>query len=177
MNRLRISVNISSRQFSAGTLVDDVAAVLADTGLPPQSLELEVTETLLVDNAEVALETLTRLKEIGVCLSIDDFGSGYSSLNYLKQFPVDYLKIDRHFVVDSEYDEKGAAIATAITMLAESLRIKVVAEGVENQRQFDFMTAHYCDEMQGFLFSRPRPAREIKAWLTSQASAKVLVLK
>lgn len=165
---VRMCVNISSRQFRSGDLGNVVERILHETGLLPKWLELEMTESLLVDNPEIALNILRDLKQIGVHLSIDDFGSGYSSLNYLKQFPIDYLKIDRTFVKDLDRDQKDAAIATAIANLAHTLNIQVVAEGVENQRQADFLKSRDCDEMQGFMFAKPLPADQVIDMLTLQ---------
>ena len=160
---LRMSVNISSRQFRSESLVDTVASALRSSGLAPQFLELELTESLLVDNTEGAISLMTRLKELGVAISIDDFGTGYSSLGYLKRFPIDLLKIDRAFIRDITSSAKDAAIVEAISALARSLGIGLVAEGVEEARQAEFLSARYCTEMQGYYFSRPVPAEELPA--------------
>ncbi|HEX7052403.1 MAG TPA: EAL domain-containing protein [Burkholderiales bacterium] len=162
---LRVSVNISARQFRAETLVDTVRAALAASALPPALLELELTESLLVDDAERAIETMTRLKALGVALSIDDFGTGYSSLSYLKRFPIDHLKIDRSFVRDLAASGKDAAIFDAITALARSLGIGVIAEGVEESWQAELLRGRECTELQGHLFGRPMPAAALAALL------------
>lgn len=168
MAPLRVSVNISAVQFHAPGFVESVREVLASTGLPPRYLELELTETVLVERTERAMQLMDELKACGVALSIDDFGVGYSSLNYLKRFPVDYLKVDRSFVLDLLENPKDAAITKAIASLARSLGIGLVAEGVENRAQAEWLIAQGYDELQGFLYSRPIPendcARLIRAF-------------
>jgi diguanylate cyclase (GGDEF)-like protein len=158
---LRVSVNISSRQFRSEALVESVRSALATNGLAAERLEVELTESLLVENTESAIGIMSSLKDIGVAISIDDFGTGYSSLNYLKRFPIDSLKIDRSFVNDLHTSAKDAAIVDAISALARSLGIGLVAEGVEMTQQADFLRTRYCTELQGFLFSRPLPAEAI----------------
>ena len=129
--------------------------VLHDTGLAPQYLELELTESLLLSNADVMFSVFQELKAMGLKLAIDDFGTGYSSLSYLKKFPVSKLKIDRSFVRDVAVNADDAAIATAIISMAKSLKLKVIAEGVENEAQMSFLRTRHCDEIQGYYFSRP----------------------
>ena len=158
---LRVSVNISSRQFRSASLVDSVAAALQSSGLAPEFLELELTESLLVENTEGAISMMTRLKKLGVALSIDDFGTGYSSLGYLRQFPIDFLKVDRVFIRDVDKNAKDAAIVRAISALARSLGIGFVAEGVEEAGQAEYLETCDCAEMQGYLFGRPVPAEEL----------------
>jgi EAL domain-containing protein (putative c-di-GMP-specific phosphodiesterase class I) len=158
----RVSVNVSSRQFESGSFGDLVAAVLEETGLPPRMLELELTESLIVRDVDHALELMAQLKRIGVLLSIDDFGAGYSSLNYLRQFPLDFLKIDRSFVSELITNKKDAAIVEAIVVLARNLEIAVVAEGVEHHAQADILRARRCDELQGYLFGKPMPAETME---------------
>jgi EAL domain-containing protein (putative c-di-GMP-specific phosphodiesterase class I) len=162
---LRVSVNVSSRQFEGDAFGHLVAAVLLETGLPPELLELELTESLIVQNVDHALELMMQLKRIGVLISIDDFGSGYSSLNYLRQFPLDYLKIDRSFVSNLLSNRKDAAIVEAITVLARNLEIAIVAEGVELPAQADFLRGTRCDELQGYLFGKPVPADALERLL------------
>jgi diguanylate cyclase (GGDEF)-like protein len=159
---VRVSVNVSSRQFESGVFGELVAAVLRETGLPPRMLELELTESLIVRNVDHALELMNQLKRIGVLLSIDDFGSGYSSLNYLRQFPLDFLKIDRSFVSELVTNKKDAAIVEAIVVLARNLEIAVVAEGVEHSAQADVLRARQCDELQGYLFGKPVTAEALE---------------
>jgi diguanylate cyclase (GGDEF)-like protein len=152
---IRISVNVSWRQFEGDAFGELVSNVLRETGLPPRLLELELTESLIVRDVEHALELITRLKQIGVLVSIDDFGSGYSSLNYLRQFPLDFLKIDRSFVSNLVTNRKDAAIVETIMALARNLELSVVAEGVELPAQADFLRATDCHEFQGYLFGKP----------------------
>jgi diguanylate cyclase (GGDEF)-like protein len=158
---LRMSVNISARQFRNDVLVETVAAALRSSGLPPQFLELELTESLLVDDTAEAMAMMMRLKEVGVAISIDDFGIGYSSFGYLKEFPIDLLKIDRSFIRDLANSPKDAAIVEAISALARSLSLGLVAEGVEDAHQAEFMRSRYCTELQGYFFSRPVAAEAL----------------
>ncbi len=151
----RVSVNVSSRQFRNDNFVDVVQSSLDDAGIPPEYLELELTESLLLDNSSHAIEIMSRLKAIGVILSIDDFGTGYSSLNYLKMLPIDYLKIDRSFINELDTSLKDAAIVNTITTLANELQISVVAEGVETEQQWELLRDKHCQELQGYYFSRP----------------------
>ncbi|MRX06585.1 EAL domain-containing protein [Pseudoduganella sp. FT25W] len=159
---LRVAVNLSARQFRQPGLDAMVARVLADTGCPPGRLELEITESVLMDRPDAAAQTLQRLSDMGVQLAIDDFGTGYSSLSYLKRFPINALKIDRSFVRDiavhSAADNDDGAIASAVIALAHSMGLTVVAEGVETPRQHDFLRELHCDQAQGFYFSEPMSA-------------------
>ncbi len=157
---LRIAVNLSARQFQESGLVGHVTEALAETGLEPRCLQLEITESSAMQNAQAAIQTLRELKALGVGLSIDDFGTGYSSLSYLKRFPIDTLKIDQSFIRDIETDPDDAAIASAIIALAHTLKLEVVAEGVETPGQLEFLARHGCDLTQGYLFSRPVPTAE-----------------
>jgi len=152
---LVVSVNVSARQFEEDRLVERVAAALADAGLPPEALELEVTESLLMRDLGQALERMGQLKAMGVSLSIDDFGTGYSSLSALKSFPISTLKIDKSFVRDLASSAGDQAIALAVISLGHRLQLRVLAEGVETEAQRDFLRAHGCDEIQGYLFSPP----------------------
>ena len=152
---IRVSVNLSAKQLRQGNLVTLVRQVLDDTGLPARLLELELTESQLLDDVENAITTCRQLRELGVSLAIDDFGTGYSSLSYLKRFPVDYVKIDRAFVAELDQCGEDAAIVRAIIAMAHSLELKVVAEGVETEPQRDFLRAQGCDEIQGYLLSPP----------------------
>ena len=163
LTQLRVAVNLSARPFHQRDLVDRVERVLRQTGLSPQSLELEITETLAMQRAEVTLSVLERLKTLGVRVSIDDFGVGYSSLSYLRTFPIDTVKIDRSFVRDLTVDPSDAAIAAAVIAMAHSLNLEVVAEGVEGEEQLRFLEAHGCDRIQGYLLSPPKPAEECLA--------------
>jgi diguanylate cyclase (GGDEF)-like protein len=173
---LRVSVNLSSRQFRSETLFDSVTEALRASRLQPQLLELELTESLLVENVEHAMGVMGKLKAIGTAISIDDFGTGYSSLGYLKRFPIDSLKIDKSFVRDIATSPKDAAIVKAISALARSLGIGLIAEGVEEVWQAEYLRGQQCTEMQGFLFSHPLPQELVidalaRAYPLPQASA------
>ena len=150
---LRVAVNLSPRQFQDRELVTTVEHVLAETGFPAQYLDLEITESTAMQNAELSLSILNRLKEMGIRISIDDFGTGYSSLSYLKRFPIDTVKIDQDFVRDLTTDD--AAIISAVISMARALNLRVIAEGVETEEQLAFLRREQCAEMQGFLYSRP----------------------
>ncbi len=165
LGNLRVAVNLSARQFGAIDLVPSLEAVLADTGLTPACLEIELTESLFMSDITPAVETLHRIKALGVNLSIDDFGTGYSSLSYLSRFPIDVLKIDRSFVSDIGQDGPESPIVASIITLAHNLKLAVIAEGVETLAQLDYLRALGCDEMQGYYFSRPLPADEFEQLL------------
>ncbi len=159
---MQVAVNLSARQFYGAHLLEEVAEVIQVTGIAPACLELEVTETLLMQDIEHAAKLLRRLKEIGVGISVDNFGTGYSSLSNLRRLPIDRLKIDRSFVRNALADVDDAAITRAIVALAHNLRIRVVATGVEQWEQFDLLRSLGCEEVQGFLFSRAVVASEIE---------------
>lgn len=159
---MRISVNLSARQFEQLQLVEIITEALSETGLAPEQLELELTESAIMKNTETAIETLHRIKKTGVRIAIDDFGTGYSSLSYLKQLPIDVLKIDRSFVCESTTAPDDAAIVMAIIGLAHTLNLKVIAEGVETEEQLAFLRLLKCDEIQGYLCSRPLAAASFK---------------
>lgn len=171
---ISIAVNISSLQFRGGQLEENVRAALADSGLPSEFLELELTEGIVMGNADETVEILRRLSAMGVKLAIDDFGTGYSSLSYLKRFPIDKLKIDQSFVRDIVSDPDDWAIANAVINLAHSLRLAVIAEGVEHAEQLDMLRLHGCDEVQGYYFSVPLPADEFAELLRVQNFAELL---
>jgi len=158
---IRVAVNLSARQFFDGGLVIEVAHALAQTGLPPDLLELEITESMMMAQPERAAETLLEIREMGVHISIDDFGTGYSSLARLKKFPIGSVKIDRSFIRDVATDPDDAAIVSAVIAMAHNLRLKVVAEGVESLQQVHFLRERDCDEIQGFLISRAVPPEQI----------------
>jgi len=155
---IRMAVNLSGRQLDSGDIVARVAETLYETGLPAHYLELEITESTIMQNAEEVTETLVQLKKMGVMLAIDDFGTGYSSLNYLKKFPIDLLKIDRAFVSNITSDKVDGDIVTTIITLAHSLGVKVIAEGVETELQKKFLLEKKCDYMQGYYLGKPVPA-------------------
>jgi EAL domain-containing protein (putative c-di-GMP-specific phosphodiesterase class I) len=168
-----ISVNLSARQFRQADLKDAIARIVHEAGLDPAMLELELTESLLMDHTDRTVETLDHLHAMGVRLSIDDFGVGYSSLSYLKRFPIQTLKIDQSFMRHVTSDADDAAISTAIIAMAHGLKLRVVAEGVETEDQLAFLMAKGCDAVQGYLFSRPLPADAMTALLeTGQGIVK-----
>jgi diguanylate cyclase (GGDEF)-like protein/PAS domain S-box-containing protein len=167
--RLRVAVNLSPRQFSDRELASTIETILAETGFAAQYLDLEITESTAMHNAELTLTILNRLKAMGIRISIDDFGTGYSSLSYLKRFPIDTVKIDQDFVRDLTPDD--AAIITAVISMARALNLRVIAEGVETQEQLDFLRREQCGEMQGYLYSEPLPAAEFE--LALQAMLRV----
>jgi len=150
-----VAVNVSAVQFRQADFCERIGRVLSETGLAPQYLELELTESLLLSNADTRFSVLQDLRAMGLKLAIDDFGTGYSSLSYLKHFPVSKLKIDRSFIRDVAVNPDDAAITTAIISMAKSLSLKVIAEGVEDEAQMSFLRAHQCDEIQGYYFSKP----------------------
>ncbi len=167
---LRVAVNLSARQFKQKNIVSLVKKVLEETACRPEWLELEITESVVMEDPQSATDTLQELSDMGVHLSIDDFGTGYSSLSYLKRFPIDTLKIDQSFVRDISTDADDAAIARAVIALAHSMRLEVVAEGVETIEQLDYLRAQGCDLMQGYYFSRPLPPGEIEKFLKMNKS-------
>ncbi|WP_240141499.1 EAL domain-containing protein [Nitrosomonas sp. HPC101] len=162
---LVMAVNLSVRQFQSENLVGMVRRILEETQLPADYLELELTESMFMEHAEQSIETLNKLKALGVYLAIDDFGTGYSSLIYLKRFPIDKLKIDQSFVRDLADDPSDREIAATIIAMARGLKLGVLAEGIESEQQLAFLRLHDCDYYQGHLFHRPVPAAELEAWL------------
>jgi diguanylate cyclase (GGDEF)-like protein len=162
---LRVAVNLSVRQFAQDDLVGVVERVLQETGLAAADLELEITESMLMEDADHSIWNLFQLKQLGVTLSIDDFGTGYSSLSYLRHFPVGYLKIDRSFVRDATNNANDAAIVGAIISMAHQLGLKVVAEGVESEAHCTLLREYGCDQMQGYLISAPLPAEPFEQFV------------
>ena len=162
---LSLAVNLSARQFQQQNLAEVVVRILQETGLNPRDLELELTESSIMKNAEGAVRTLSELKAMGVKVAIDDFGTGYSSLGYLKRLPIDTLKIDRSFVSDVTTDPDDAALVMAIITLAHNLRLKVIAEGVDSEEQLRFLHLLRCDEWQGYFFSKPLPVEAFEELL------------
>ncbi len=169
-----VAVNVSTAQIRDGRLQHVVADILAETGLPAAWLDLEITESSIMRNTHAASETLADLHRQGVCLSIDDFGTGYSSLSYLRRLPVDRIKIDRSFVADVTTSEDAAVLAATLVRLAHSLRLEVVAEGVETQAQADFIAATGCDYAQGYYYSHPLGAGEVAEYLHREARPLVV---
>jgi PAS domain S-box-containing protein len=152
-----IAINLSARQFRQPGLIEAVRAALDESGIPPEKVELEITESMVMDDVESAIETMQALRDLGVQLAIDDFGTGYSSLSYLKRFPVNTLKLDRDFVRDLPHDAEDAAITESVILLAKTLKLHVVAEGVETRDQLAFLSERHCAYVQGFLLARPKP--------------------
>ncbi|WP_372658095.1 EAL domain-containing protein [Hydrogenophaga sp.] len=171
---LSAAVNVSVRQFRHPDFVDMVMSAIRRSGIRPQKLKLELTESLLADRMEITIEKMGMLKELGVTLALDDFGVGYSSLSYLKRLPLDQLKIDKGFVADVLTDPNDAAISRAIIALAQSLSLQVVAEGVETQEQRDFLARQGCDQFQGHLFAPALPIEELEAFLEGKMSTGLL---
>ncbi len=166
---LKVAVNISAIQFQRGNLIETVMAALTASGLEPDALELELTESILIQNVERHLETVRELKAYGISIAIDDFGTGYSSLSYLRRFAVDKIKIDRSFIRDLSVDPESAAIVRAVIQMARSLQLGTLAEGVETQDQLDFLREAGCSGAQGYLHCRPLPADALAAFLTQDA--------
>ncbi len=160
--KVHIAVNLSVCQLQSPGFVSQLAAILKETGLEPSYLELEITESMALKDTNYIIENLQSIKSLGVNLSIDDFGTEYSSLNYLKQLPVDRIKIAMPFVQGISKNYKDEAITIAIIVLARSLGLHVIAEGVETKQQLDFLTEHMCDEIQGFYYYSPTPVEEIE---------------
>jgi EAL domain-containing protein (putative c-di-GMP-specific phosphodiesterase class I) len=155
-----VSVNVSVRQFRQDDIVQTISDVLRETGLEARYLEIELTESAVMHDADQFIAMLNQLNDLGVQISIDDFGTGYSSLSYLKRFPVDRLKVDRSFVHDIANDVDDATIVRTVIALGHNLGLKVVAEGVETEQQLEFLRANHCDELQGYYFGMPMPVDE-----------------
>ena len=172
-SELTVAVNLSARQFQQPNLTEIIAEVLEETGLDAKSLELEITESNAMQNAENTIYTLRELKALGVRIAMDDFGTGYSSLNYLKRFPIDTLKLDQSFVREITTDPTDAAIATAVIAMAHSLDLKVIGEGVETEEQFSFLHNQKCDYIQGYLFSPPLSVENLEAYLIERKAAAI----
>jgi len=165
LDNVRVAVNLSARQFRNQRLARDIEVCLAQTGADPRLLELELTESMVMQDAAQAAGMLKELKSMGLTLSIDDFGTGHSSLAYLKRFPIDSVKVDRSFVKDIPGDSEDAAIVEAVIALAHSLRLRVVAEGVETAEQQQHLRSHGCDEMQGYFTAKPMNAEAATRFL------------
>jgi EAL domain-containing protein (putative c-di-GMP-specific phosphodiesterase class I) len=167
--RLFVAVNLSAMQFRQGIVEADVRDALAATGLDPALLELELTESILLQSDDMVMSLLRRWKQLGIRLTIDDFGTGYSSLAYLKRLAVDKLKIDRSFVTNLRDDEQDRAIVLAMLQIARSLRLATVAEGIEDAEVVERLRAMGCEEVQGYLYARPQPAEVFEQWLRACA--------
>jgi EAL domain-containing protein (putative c-di-GMP-specific phosphodiesterase class I) len=158
---VRIAVNVSAHQLRDDRLLKVVPEILAETGLDPNYLELELTESVMLRQFDETAKILLTLREMGITIAMDDFGTGFSSLSYLKRMPIDSLKIDRSFVRDVPKDRDDCEIVSAIIGMAHNLNLKAVAEGVEDVEQVEFLRSKGCDEIQGYLINRPLPAHEI----------------
>jgi EAL domain-containing protein (putative c-di-GMP-specific phosphodiesterase class I) len=169
-----MAVNISAMEFRHERFLDGVFAALRDSGLDPKSLELELTEGVLMKHAESTESILNTLRATGIQLAVDDFGTGYSSLSYLRKFPIDALKIDQSFVRQITTAPYDTSIVTAVISMGRSLKLRVIAEGVETQEELAFLKAHQCDEAQGYYFSRPVPASQFANLLKSGIGETVL---
>jgi EAL domain-containing protein (putative c-di-GMP-specific phosphodiesterase class I) len=167
-SQISIAVNLSPVQFKTRNLCQMVMSALAHSGLPAQRLELEITESVLLVDSEFTLGTLRQLHDLGVRISMDDFGTGFSSLSYLRSFPFDKIKIDRSFVHDITSNEDSKAIIRAVTGLGSSLGLTTTGEGVETEEELEYLKQEGCTEAQGYYFSKPRPAREVLDLLSKQ---------
>jgi diguanylate cyclase (GGDEF)-like protein len=173
---LRIAVNISARHFQQTGFSERLVEILDETRFDPTCLELELTETSIMENTEAAVKMLGQIRKLGVKVAIDDFGTGYSSLSYLKHLPIDTVKLDRSFVMGATTDPDDASLVMAIVTLAHNLRLRVIAEGVETDDQFSFLRSLKCDEAQGYLFGKPMPAELFESFMTSNPQRKTHVL-
>jgi EAL domain-containing protein (putative c-di-GMP-specific phosphodiesterase class I) len=171
---ISVAVNVSPVQFRSGTLALKVVAALAASGLPAHRLELEITEAVLISDDDAALEVLHQLRAVGVRIALDDFGTGYSSLSYLQRFPFDKIKIDRCFVNDLA-EAGGSSIVQAVVNIAAARHMTTTAEGVETERQQELLRGLGCTEMQGYLFSAPKPAEEVRKILLAHRSRPAAV--
>src|ERR1700719_2577939 len=169
---LRVAVNLSPSQFRQGNIVSMIRDALGEAGLEPRFLEVELTETTVMTDPEESIAILERLSQMGVLVSVDDFGTGYSSMSYLRRFPIDKLKIDRSFVSEVMSRPEDASIVRAIVSLAHSLRLKVVAEGVESAEQLEFLRTLGCDQYQGYHYSAALPPGEFEALVRSKRAAE-----
>ncbi len=166
-SHVKIAVNLSPIQFKNKTLLLSVVSALGASGLPPERLELEITESVLLQDGDATLAVLHELRALGIRISMDDFGTGYSSLSYLRKFPFDKIKIDQSFIVDMSDHNDSLAIVRAVIAMGSGLGIATTAEGVETPEQFKQLKLEGCTEVQGYLFSAPRPAAEVRGLLAS----------
>jgi EAL domain-containing protein (putative c-di-GMP-specific phosphodiesterase class I)/FixJ family two-component response regulator len=167
INHLRLTVNLSVIEINQADLIRKITAFLQENNIEPQYLEIELTESIIMEDINGAIATMNKLQSLGVKITIDDFGTGYSSLVYLKNLPINALKIDRYFIHNIAIDNQKSAITKALIEMAHNLNMQVVAEGVETEEELNFLREHHCDAMQGFLFSRPLPAAEFENFLWS----------
>jgi EAL domain-containing protein (putative c-di-GMP-specific phosphodiesterase class I) len=167
---MRVGINISAPQFQQLSFASVVDGIMREYSCDPAGIEFEITETVAVQNIETTMSAMRELKEIGIRIAIDDFGTGQSSLVYLRRFPIDTVKIDRAFVRDVTTDESAAAIVSYVINLAHTLRLAVVADGVETEEQWSFLKLNACDHMQGFLFCHPLPVDEAEVFVRAELS-------
>jgi EAL domain-containing protein (putative c-di-GMP-specific phosphodiesterase class I) len=167
-----VAVNVSAKQLHAGDLVQRIVDLAACHNVRPTCLQIELTESVLMGDPERAIGQLQRLRALGVTIAVDDFGTGYSSLAYLRRLPIDVLKIDRSFVMDADRDEEDAQVVRTIIALGQSLKLTVVAEGVETEAQAELLRHAGCDLAQGYLYARPMPPEQIEAWLSAGTDAQ-----
>jgi EAL domain-containing protein (putative c-di-GMP-specific phosphodiesterase class I) len=165
---LSVAVNLSASQFHEPQLVTELASILKNTGMPAGLLELEITESMVMRDTDRAVQIMESLRRMGIRISIDDFGTGHSSLGYLKRFPVDRLKVDRSFVRDLPHNGDDVAITRAVIAMAHSLKMSVVAEGVEHQEQFDLLRAEGCDEFQGYFCAKPMEEADLLKFVATR---------
>ncbi len=170
-DNLALGVNISPRQFRQPLFVEQVSSILEETGIPPRYLDIEITEGMVIHNIEDIVSKLKKLRVLGVSISIDDFGTGYSSLTYLKRLPIDTLKIDQSFISEIPGESDDAAIVTTIIAMAQQLNLEVIAEGVENKEQVNFLKENHCNQFQGYYFDRPFPLKDFESLLTAKVKA------
>ncbi len=170
---VRVAVNLSAVQFERMDLLDNIRQTLKETGVSPNNLELEITESAVLENIDRARQLLDELSGLGIAISIDDFGTGYSSLYYLKRLPIQTIKIDKSFIRDIQTDTNDAAIVSAIISMAHDLNLKVLAEGVETEEQLAFLRNKQCTEMQGYIFSRALPLNEAASLLSGQMLTRI----
>jgi len=170
-----LSVNLSARQFYAKNLFKQIQRSLSDYNIHPSRLEFEITESMVMEDVNSATRTMAKMRDLGVKISIDDFGTGYSSLAYLKNFPIDSVKIDRSFIKELPHNQNDVAITTAILAMAERLGIKVIAEGVETAAQQDFLHRHGCHLMQGYLFAKPTDVAQLLGRATGDHGLRQVV--
>jgi predicted signal transduction protein with EAL and GGDEF domain len=161
----RIAINISARQFRYPAFVSRIETILQETGMPAKHLELELTESALITNSEDTRQMLEQIKALGISIALDDFGTGYSSLTHLKRFPIDVVKIDKSFVLDILNDPDDVAIIEAVIRMGQTLGLRIIAEGVENEAQLAFLRNHGCNEMQGYYLGQPMPGDKLLTWL------------
>jgi len=171
---LSMAVNLSASQFHQPELVSELGAIIRSTGIAPNALELEITESMVMKDPDRAVKVMEALRRMGVRLSIDDFGTGHSSLGYLKRFPINQLKVDRTFVRDLPHNGDDVAITRAVIAMAHSLKMSVVAEGVEHQQQFDLLRAEGCDEFQGFFCQPPLAEEDLMRFLAEERAGNAL---